>query len=245
MANEVAVVADTLNPDVPQVAAHTKHEENLVIRSLVQATPALGQLLGLNCEVVVHDLRKPESSIVAIENGQVSGRSLGGPLIGGPINDIALKWLTANVAPGASKALSYDTVTSSGRKLKSATTLYYNSRRKAYAAFCLNFDMSDAFAASRWVAALLQPGDNERNSAQPGSGTPDFKEVLDQLIAEARAPFPLPPSSYSRDVRFQIVKNLEERGAFLMRGAVVKVASALSVSRFTIYGYLDEIRNGQ
>jgi len=40
---------------------------------------AIAQQFGPNCEVVVHDLESndPESSIVAIENGHVSGRQVG------------------------------------------------------------------------------------------------------------------------------------------------------------------------
>ncbi len=35
-----------------------------------------------NCEVVHHDLRHPERSIVAISNGHVTKRKVGGPIIG-------------------------------------------------------------------------------------------------------------------------------------------------------------------
>ncbi|HOR12926.1 MAG TPA: PAS domain-containing protein, partial [Clostridia bacterium] len=38
---------------------------------------ALAKQFGDNCEVVVHDLTKPENTIVAIENGHVSNRKLG------------------------------------------------------------------------------------------------------------------------------------------------------------------------
>jgi predicted transcriptional regulator YheO len=42
--------------------------------------------------------------------------------------------------------------------------------------------------------------------------------------------------------RMQIVSELERRGAFMVRGAVEVVAQRLDVSRFTIYGYLKQIR---
>lgn len=42
--------------------------------------------------------------------------------------------------------------------------------------------------------------------------------------------------------RTRIVAELERRGAFMVRGAVEIVAQRLDVSRFTIYGYLKQIR---
>jgi len=40
-----------------------------------------------------------------------------------------------------------------------------------------------------------------------------------------------------------VVKSLDERGIFLIKGAVENVAKFLDVSRYTIYNYLDEIRS--
>lgn len=247
---------------VPQ-GARTEEEMELVISSLKALAPSLALMFGRNCEVVVHDLRVPEASIVALENGQVSGRALGGPLIGGPINDVALKSLTSK-KPRDPKVMSYETKTADGRRLRSTTTLYYDADGKAYAALCLNLDLGAAIATAMWLSELIEPPEGTQpREAAPGEVTPsppvpshvpppptskprskpDFKKVLDQMIAEVIAREPGHPQELDRDARFRIVSELEARGAFLMRGAVVRIAEALNVSKFTIYGYLDEIRN--
>ena len=50
------------------------------IRFCLRLAKALAVQFGPNCEIVVHDLgsNEPEHSIVAIENGHVSGRKVGG-----------------------------------------------------------------------------------------------------------------------------------------------------------------------
>lgn len=48
----------------------------------------LGQALGERCEVVLHDLTVPEKSIIAIANGNISGRA-----VGGSVTDFLLKLL--------------------------------------------------------------------------------------------------------------------------------------------------------
>ena len=140
---------------LPQ-GASTEGEMELVISSLTALAPSLALMFGRNCEVVVHDLRVPESSIVALENGHVSGRALGGPLIGGPINDVALKSLTSK-KPRDPKVMSYETITADGRRLRSTTTLYYDAEGKAYAAMCLNLDLGAAIATAKWLSELIEP----------------------------------------------------------------------------------------
>ena len=50
-----------------------------VLQFMLQLAKGLARQFGPNCEVVVHDLdsNDPDSSIVAIENGQVTGRKVG------------------------------------------------------------------------------------------------------------------------------------------------------------------------
>jgi predicted transcriptional regulator YheO len=45
--------------------------------------------------------------------------------------------------------------------------------------------------------------------------------------------------------KLAVVQELDERGVFLIRGAINGVAQALGVSRYTIYNYLDEIKGLQ
>jgi YheO-like PAS domain len=63
----------------------------------------LGHMFGSTSEIVLHDLRDLDASIVAIANGHVSGRGLGGPVIGGPQDDKGLAEVRMPCAsPGAS-----------------------------------------------------------------------------------------------------------------------------------------------
>ncbi len=49
-------------------------------------------------------------------------------------------------------------------------------------------------------------------------------------------------STLSREEKQQVVRMLNERGAFLFRGAVEEVADLMGVSRITIYNYLNATR---
>jgi predicted transcriptional regulator YheO len=41
--------------------------------------------------------------------------------------------------------------------------------------------------------------------------------------------------------KLKVVSELVKRGVFMIKGAVDRVAQSLSVTRFTIYNYLDEL----
>ncbi|MBP2076032.1 putative transcriptional regulator YheO [Oceanobacillus polygoni] len=45
-----------------------------------------------------------------------------------------------------------------------------------------------------------------------------------------------------RKEKIQIVKFMDEKGIFLIKGAIDKVAEKLNTSRVTIYSYLDKVK---
>ena len=53
------------------------------------------------------------------------------------------------------------------------------------------------------------------------------------------------PSAMTRDEKREVVRRLEERGAFLVKRSAEQVAEALDLSRYTIFAYLKEIRHGE
>jgi hypothetical protein len=67
---------------------------------------------------------------------------------------------------------------------------------------------------------------------------PHLADSLDHLLADLRRRHgPLP--ELGRKDKQNVVRILEERGAFSVRHGVETVASALGVSRFTVYNYLN------
>ena len=97
--------------------------EASTLQFLFQLAKGIASQFGPNCEVVVHDLdsNDPESSIVAIENGQVTGRKVGD----GP-SHVVLETLRGD-REKLQDHLCYLTKTKDGKILKSTTCLLYTS----------------------------------------------------------------------------------------------------------------------
>jgi hypothetical protein len=107
---------------------------------------------------------------------------------------------------------------------------------------CIEVDLDAVAAAGRVVSSLLPKG--PETDAAAGAFT-HVDQAIHELIQMAEAQLQLPISRMSRAQKQQVVRFLDERGAFNVRKSVETVADVLGVSRFTVYNYLDSSRQGE
>jgi hypothetical protein len=103
----------------------------------------------------------------------------------------------------------------------------------------LEVDVDAVEAAERVVSALLP---KSVQADLPTGGFTHVDRAIDELIQMAEAQIRLPITQMSRAEKQQVVRFLDERGAFNLKKSVETVADALGVSRFTVYNYLDSSR---
>lgn len=213
------------------------------LENLALAVEGISRAFGRNCEVVLHDLRHPERSIVAIANQHVTGRRVGDPLIGGPIGDIGLQLLQDGDIP--SVIGTYATHTRDGRVLRSASVCFRNGKGAPVAALCINLDLSEMRGAKRILDDLCEI-DAKRTAPDGGreddGGNRDVTRIIKSIVDEALAGMQKPVHSADKDDKMNAIKTMYERGLFLVKGGVDQAAQALGVSRFTIYNYLKELQ---
>ncbi|MCE0447281.1 helix-turn-helix domain-containing protein [Streptomyces tricolor] len=68
---------------------------------------------------------------------------------------------------------------------------------------------------------------------------PQLADSLDHILAAMERRQGRPLADLDRKAKQEVVRSLEARGAFAVRHGVETVASALGVSRFTVYNYLN------
>ena len=68
---------------------------------------------------------------------------------------------------------------------------------------------------------------------------PQLADSLDHILAALERKQGRPLADLDRKAKQEVVRILEARGAFSVRHGVETVASALGVSRFTVYNYLN------
>lgn len=73
---------------------------------------------------------------------------------------------------------------------------------------------------------------------------PQLADSLDHILAGLARQAGKPLAALDRKAKQEVVRSLEARGAFTVRHGVEIVATALGVSRFTVYNYLNREKQG-
>jgi predicted transcriptional regulator YheO len=190
---------------------------------------ALSSLLGRCCEVVIHDTSDLEHSIVWIE-GDVTDRE-----IGGVMSDRGLESLRrGEVHP----LFNYTTYTDTGKTLKSCSIWLRDSEGEIYGAFCINLDVTAIEKLQDFVRDLA-PDSTRADLGETHAQT--LHDLLDTMIAECEYRIGASTEEMTKDERVEMVRMLDERGAFQVRNSVAYAAGRAGVTRKTIYNDLREI----
>ena len=201
-----------------------------------RAARGIAGQFGKNCEVVIHDLRSrdAEHSIVAIENGHVTGRSIGD----GPSHIVLESLREENGKP--QDRISYLTKTSDGRVLKSTTLFIRDADGKAIGLMGINYDISMFVAVDDAIRDLIG---QDQEGPEPEEITRNVADLLDELIEQSVRLVGKPTAIMSKDEKIRAIRFLDESGAFLITRSGPKVCEYFGISTYTLYSYLDEIRS--
>jgi predicted transcriptional regulator YheO len=208
-------------------------EKEYLLNFVSRLSGALGQTFGKYCEIVVHDFNSPESSIISIENGSLTGRKIGDTLD-------ALGFQLLKTHP-ASDLLNYRTKTKEGKELRSSSVFLRDEKGQIFGALCINIDVSGLQKAQEWLQEALGSASTTIDERFEHS----VDEVLENLIQNAISSVGKKTADMTREDKVAIVAYLEAKGAFLIRYSVERVAELLGMTKYTIYNYLDEIRKKQ
>ncbi|WP_028596160.1 helix-turn-helix transcriptional regulator [Paenibacillus assamensis] len=188
---------------------------------------------GDNCEVVLHDLTLPyDRTIVAIENGHVTGRK-----VGDPGTNLGLELLRGSTENG--HKLNYVTQTKDGRLLRS-TSLYMNNQDGTIiGSLCINFDITSLMIAEKTLQSITMT--NLQTDVKESFVT-NVNDLLDVLIQETQEGIGKPVAVMSKEDKMKMIALLDQKGAFLIKKSSEKICLYLGISKYSLYSYLDEVK---
>ncbi|MHB1652051.1 MAG: helix-turn-helix transcriptional regulator [Desulfitobacteriaceae bacterium] len=205
-----------------------------LLENLKVIARGVAETYGRNCEVVVHDLRDLEHSLIFVA-GNVTNRNPGMP-----ITDLVVKALHRE-GREAQDMIGYKTVAKDGRVLKSSTLFIRDENGEIFASLCLNYDVTGILDFSANLLDFAQIRGSHDDKQETFAST--VQETIESLVNQAINALGKQPATMSTDDKVRLVGILEEKGAFLIKGAVDYVAIVLGVSKFTIYNYLNKVRS--
>ena len=201
-----------------------------------QLARGIAQQFGSNCEVVVHDLdsNDVEHSIVAIENGHVSGRRVGD----GP-SHIVLEALRGDCARLEDR-LAYLTRSDDGKILKSSTIYIRDDDGRAIGVFAINYDITLMLAMEDALKGFTATQVPER---EPEHISRNVADLLDELIEQSVKLVVKPVPLMNKEDKVKAIQFLNDTGAFLITKSGDKVCKFFGISKYTLYSYIDEAKN--
>ena len=209
---------------------------NLKLKPYIHLVDFIAEFLGPNYEVVLHDVTNINNSIIAIRNGEISGRKLGGPL-----PDLSFKHIKENRDSDKKYILLYGK-TKDGRQLKTSTYFIRDERENIIGLLGINTDISKFIDLKERLEAFINYDSNnlveEKEEEHFENSVEDIMEnIIDDVVGE----YKILIDRMDHLEKIEIVKKLSQRGVFLIKGAVPRVAEKLKTSEATMYRYIKQV----
>ncbi len=204
---------------------------NPVLQRYVPLMDMLGAIFGEDCELVLHDLERPEHSVVYVVHGQVTGRA-----IGQGIEHLVRDVLSAG--PLKQEYAVNDYFHKKGKLIRSSSLFIRDEHDRLIGALCVNLDTTRITQQMDYLKALLP------ESPQPGPVEPKERKRVDDMVLSLidNILSGCDVRLLSREERIRKIHFMEQRGIFQVKGSIDQVAGRLGINRVTVYSYLDELR---
>lgn len=209
------------------------------LRSSTLLVRFLGRTLGPDYEVALYGVTGGQWGVLAIANGHITGRAAGAAMP---------RTVRQLVDQGAYRTqdwlLHHDAVSSSGKLLRCSILFLKDAQGELEAVLTICFDDSRYRELSEKVFQLCHPeafaGDVtfSGSDAPAAAGDPAPADTSLEGILET---IPL-PERFNQQERLKIIRRLEQRGVFAIKGSVPLVAAKLHCSPASVYRYLAQIR---
>ena len=215
------------------------------LESYAALVPFLGAALGDNCEVALHDLTSADQEIVAIANNHNSGREIGAKL-----SNLSLHYLEEKQYLDHEYVMNYKTLGGDGKLMRAATYFIKEGNKvEPVGMLCINVNISDLEYLTTTIKKIL--GIKEEKDIEFKMDNPveilssPLDEMIDLYIKECLESMGFPSYFLAErlnvDEKIKVVKYLQEKGTFKVKGAIVIVAEKLAVSEPTVYRYLKKM----
>ncbi len=218
-----------------------------IIESYIPLAEFIARICGPRCEVLLHDLSDLERSIIFLENGQITGRA-----VGGGITDFALRTVFSKKYTDKAFVANYCGQAFDGaRTLKSSTFYIRDKAGEIIGLLCTNVDITEAMKYKAILDGEVEIAFGEKQSGPAGAGAgklvnENFSrtvgDLVDTTFKQTRDETGLvDPVHMLVEEKKEFVLRLYEKNLFMIKGAVGEVAKRLRISEPTVYRYLREI----
>ena len=202
----------------------------------------LAEVLGRNSEIVLHNLKDLDYSVVAIRNNHITARQ-----VGDPATDYVLRMVQQGIDKKEDFSINYrDIANRNNQKIKSAS-LYLRRDGEIVGMICVNTDETLFSEIEKSIDALelllgTYQNNREKNDVSRETVSRSVEEMAENIVMELSIKKGISTNQFKQDDKFEAIEILYDNGFFLLKGAVPEASTLLKISEPTVYRYLQNIK---
>lgn len=200
-----------------------------ILKTMSLMADQMANFWGKNCEISIYQLDNNRYKITYISKSKVTNRALG--------DEISIEEMEKNTNSTGVMSLNN---TKEGRIIKSSIIPIKDDKENLIGFMSINYDITELMLAKKFLEDLggICPQGYQAEDSKNQSIHNILYEFVDNCLDDVGKPV----TYLNKEEKVQIVKRLNEQGVFLIKGSVDYLAEKLCVSRYTIYNYLEEIK---
>lgn len=213
----------------------------LNLKDYIPIMKFLALYLGDDCELILCDTEK----VLHIENSFDNSIHSGGP-----VGEVQKAFINNPKCHALPYTVNYRATSPSGEKLRSAT-LFIKDNEKLAGLLTINMKISSLLSLREILERMINGNNAAHTSGIPNAlekSNEDYENLssstsalINSVIVEACIRFGVTPERFTAQEKKSIVREMDARGIFLVKGSISEVARELKSSDATIYRYLQQI----
>ncbi len=196
----------------------------------------LYDFLGAEAEIVLIDTEKEE--VIFVKN------SFDGDIqIGSPIRNVEQQFVEKKLYEEKNSVINYRAFSSDRKKLRSASYFIKNNSNDLIGILTINYQVEELIHFRDLINNLISGSQEAKLKEEKFYESFDlsFEDLMTTTIQDALTTYNIPPNRLSHDEKMELIRTLDKKGTFLMKGSVPELAKILNTSETSIYRYINRI----
>lgn len=202
-------------------------------------TKLIAELMGPDTEVILYSI-EPRAVYHAINPMDEE------MVVGSEMHSLERSFLEERRYEREDFVVNYRALSKRKNKLKSATLFLRDDRQNLVAMLTVNMNV-DRLVEMRDMLDIMvsgqRPYDNRQGTPFYNSFDVSVEGMVTSTIQEELARYNVDPIRLSQQEKLEIVHSLDQKGIFLVKGAISELAAVLQTTETTIYRYLNKLSN--
>lgn len=228
---------------------------NSILGNYINLMNFMSKSIGPDYEISLIDTRDGKNKIIAMEYGNISGRH-----VGEEIPQIVKKAIEDKEYEKTDYIADRTSYSKSGKALRTSMFFIKDEKNKLEGIMCINFDDTRYQEIGKNIMYLCHP-DRYTDQRMVNHNSPEeffmeketvetkeqgesmtIEETIESIVDSEINDLSIPVERLTQDEKVQIVKSLDNKGVFMMKGSVGIFSKKLDISQASVYRYINLAR---